>query len=66
MKLEPVDAVVLSIIVMMWMLIIGAMVLRFLGVPESSDEQLLVWENFAITGLAILSMYVGSRLNKKE
>ena len=66
MKWEPVDLVVGAIIIMMWMLIIGAMVLRFLGVSQSSDEQLSVWENFAITGLAIITLYVGNRLNKND
>ena len=66
MKWEPVDHIVASIIGLLALIVVVSSTMRALGMQEFSDGATEAVENFMLSAVAIISLYVGSRLNKKD
>ena len=66
MKWEPVDYIVASIIGLLALIVIVSSAMRALGMQEFSDGAVQAVENFMLSSVAIISLYVGSRLNNKD
>ena len=66
MRWEPVDIIVAAIIVIIMIIVFGAFILRGLEVEPSPEHIVIVWDTFLISAVAIISLYVGSRLNNKD
>ena len=66
MKWEPVDVIVGSIIGLLVLVVCFSFALRVIGIAALGDNVLEAIENLTISTVAIISLYVGSRLNNKE
>ena len=66
MNWEPVDYIVASIIGLLALIVVVSSAMRALGMQEFSDSAVQAVENFMLSSVAIISLYVGSRLNKKD
>ena len=66
MKWQPVDIVVGSIIGLLVLVVCFSFALRVIGIAPLGDNVLEAIENLTISTVAIISLYVGSRLNNKE